>query len=178
MLCGAFALLLLSVYLRKLLHIAEDASGLSPSDRARVEAERASEGFTIECAKCKAPLKPEWPRCPGCQEPNPQIDGDVGTLQHTPDAEDGEDLRIAIAPVEVERRIKKSDQVPRDAGSHNAEEPDADAATPAANPPADLQRNRSIRLPPVPGAAPRPASPGTPDEPEAPTHGGRLPPPI
>jgi hypothetical protein len=31
-----------------------------------VAAERAAAGFAVECEKCHAPVKPEWPRCVCC----------------------------------------------------------------------------------------------------------------
>jgi len=38
-------------------------------DDSLVAAERAAAGFAVECENCKAPVKPEWPRCPGCKHP-------------------------------------------------------------------------------------------------------------
>lgn len=50
----------------------QTAAGGSGEDDALVAAERAAAGFAVECEKCHAPVKPEWPRCPGCKHPIPK----------------------------------------------------------------------------------------------------------
>lgn len=36
---------------------------VTDDDDSLVAAERAAAGFAVECEKCHAPIKPEWPRC-------------------------------------------------------------------------------------------------------------------
>mmetsp|Transcript_7521 Transcript_7521/g.14769 ORF Transcript_7521/g.14769 Transcript_7521/m.14769 type:complete len:289 (+) Transcript_7521:1-867(+) len=50
------------------------AAGGSPAqaaaqeeELARLQEEKAAAGFTKECPNCSAPVKSEWPRCPGCK---------------------------------------------------------------------------------------------------------------
>lgn len=49
-----------------------DGQAAGTEDDSMVAAERAAAGFAVECEKCHAPVKPEWPRCPGCKHPIPK----------------------------------------------------------------------------------------------------------